>query len=465
MKTNKLLIMLSFMLLPALAFAQWTQDTTFVPAEGDLFFEVHGVAVDGEGKVWVQSYYATETIVVNRDLGDDGEPDTLSTRAIYVYNPDGTPADFSPLTVLEWEDGETPNDTLGVFWDPSLNDGAGGYDTRTGRGIEADYDGNIIISQWNVLFKVNQNGKVLAKADPGIGSLTEASTDRDGNVYVTAVVGTDAPIIQYDSNLENPTELLTMTSSFSRDLQVSPDGNTIWWAGYTLGAVLRYTRPDEFSSFETVPDTLLRGIKAESFDLHPQTYHLWVGSGSLNDVPDEPYQPQTWYAFDYATLEDGTTPTKMDSIQWVPGADVTAGYDNARPRGLDFSADGTIAYVGAFSAGDTDVDLQKFTTEQVYTSNENENKNEIPEGFSLEQNYPNPFNPTTNIQYSINETGPVTLKVYDMTGREVATLVNSRMNAGQHTVSFDASNLSSGVYIYTLHSNGVRLTNKMTLIK
>jgi hypothetical protein len=456
-------MVLSFMLLPALAFAQWTQDTTFVPAEGDLFFEVHGVAVDNEGKIWVQSFYATETIVVNRDLGDDGVPDTLSTRAIYVYNADGTPADFSPLTVLEWADGETPNDTLGRYWDPSLNDGAGGYDTRSGRGIEADYDGNIIISQWNVLFKVNQNGEVLAKVAPEIGSLTEATTDRDGNVYVSAVSATDAPIIKYDSNLENPETILTMTSSFSRDFQISPDGNKIWWAGYTLGAVLEYSRPDEFSSWETVPDTVLRGYRVESFDLHPQTYNLWVGSGSLNDVPDEGITPQTWYAFDYATL--GSDETRLDSIQWNAGADVSAGFDNARPRGLDFSPDGTIAYVGAFSATETSVDLQKFTTSQVYTSNEDENKNEIPEGFSLSQNYPNPFNPTTNIEYTINQAGPVTLKVYDMTGREVATLVNTRMSAGEYTVSFDASNLSSGVYIYSLQANGVRLTNKMTLIK
>ncbi len=456
-------MVLSFMLLPALAFAQWTQDTTFVPAEGDLFFEVHGVAVDGEGKIWVQSFYATETIVVNRDLGDDGVPDTLSTRAIYVYNPDGTPADFSPLTVLEWADGETPNDTLGRYWDPSLNDGAGGYDTRSGRGIEADYDGNIIISQWNVLFKVNPSGQALAKVAPDIGSLTEATTDRDGNVYVSAVVATDAPIVKYDSNLENPETILTMTSSFSRDFQISPDGNKIWWAGYTLGAVLEYSRPDEFSSWETVPDTVLRGYKVESFDLHPQTYNLWVGSGSLNDVPDEGITPQTWYAFDYSTL--GSDETPLDSIHWAAGADVSAGFDNARPRGLDFSADGTIAYVGAFSATETDVDLQKFTTEQVYTSNEDENKNEIPEGYSLSQNYPNPFNPTTNIEYTINQAGPVTLKVYDMTGREVATLVNTRMSAGEHMVKFDASNLSSGVYIYSLQANGVRLTNKMTLIK
>lgn len=459
MKSNKILTLLGFLLIPAMALAQnWTQDTTFVPVEGDLFFEVHGIAVDGEGKIWVQSYFATETIEAARDVGDDGVPDTLSTRALYVYNPDGTPADFSPLKVIEYED-DTPADTLGVVW---LEDHYEGY---SGRGMEADQNGDIILSAWNRIYKIDHtNGMGMAKVDPGIGSLTEASTDADNNIYISAVAAADAPILKYDENLENPVTVLTMTAGYSRDLQVSPDGNTIWWAGYTGPGVLKYTRPDEFSGFNATADTVLRGIKAESFDIHPVTGYLWVGAGSLEDTPDEPWQPQTWYAFDYATLgTDNEVP--LDSIQWAAGADIAAGYDNARPRGLDFSADGKTAYVGGYSALDTDVDLQKFTTDQVFTSNESESVSEIPKGYELDQNYPNPFNPTTNINYTIDQAGAVTIKVYDMTGREVATLVNERMSAGSHQVQFDASNLSSGVYLYSLQANGVRLTNKMTLIK
>lgn len=459
MKSNKLLTLLGFLLIPAMALAQnWTQDTTFVPVEGDLFFEVHGIAVDGEGKIWVQSYSATETIVAARDLGDDGVPDTLSTRALYVYNPDGTPADFSPLKVIEYAD-ETPADTLGVVW---LEDHYEGY---SGRGMEADQNGDIIVAAWNRVYKIDHtNGMGMAKVDPGIGSLTEPTTDADNNIYITAVVGADAPILMYDENLENPETLLTMTGSYSRDFQVSPDGNTIWWAGYTGPGVLQYTRPDEFSGFTATADTVLRGLRAESFDIHPVSGYVWVGSGSLNDVPAEPWQPQTWYAFAPSTIgTDNEVP--LDSIQWAAGADISAGYDNARPRGLDFSADGQTAYVGAYSAIDTDVDLQKFTTDQVFTSNEHESISEIPNGYELDQNYPNPFNPTTNINYSIDQAGAVSIKVYDMTGREVATLVNERMSAGSHQVQFDASNLSSGVYLYSMQANGVRLTNKMTLIK
>ena len=301
MKNNKLLILLGFLLAPMLVNAQqWTFDNTFIPDTAntsDLFFEVHGIAVDPDGKVWVQPFSATETIITNRD-GNNGDPDTLTTRAIYVYNADGTPASFSPLKVIEYADGTTPNDTLGRVWTGTS------YEGYSGRGIEASIaDGNIIISQFNRLYKVDyKTGKGLAMVDPTAGcSLGEASTDADGNIYVGCVVGTDAPIYKYDSNLENEETVITTTASFSRDVQVSADGQTIWWAGYTNGYVLRYQKPDEFSGFGT-PDTVLKGIRAESFDVHPVTKYLWVGAGSLNDVPGTPYTPQTWYAFDYATL-------------------------------------------------------------------------------------------------------------------------------------------------------------------
>ena len=114
-----------------------------------------------------------------------------------------------------------------------------------------------------------------------------------------------------------------------------------------------------------------------------------------------------------------------------------------------------------FGAGSPSV--QKYVP-GIATSNENEVA-ELPSGYELEQNYPNPFNPTTNINFTVKNSGLVSIKVYDMTGREVATLANGRFTAGTHTATFDASNLASGVYLYSLQANGVRLTNKMTLIK
>ena len=91
--------------------------------------------------------------------------------------------------------------------------------------------------------------------------------------------------------------------------------------------------------------------------------------------------------------------------------------------------------------------------------------NEIPEKFNLGQNYPNPFNPVTNINFSLPKSGLVTLKIFDVMGREVATLVNKDINAGSYTVDFDASRLSSGVYFYRLTAGEFTDTKKLMLIK
>ncbi len=92
-------------------------------------------------------------------------------------------------------------------------------------------------------------------------------------------------------------------------------------------------------------------------------------------------------------------------------------------------------------------------------------RTELPSDYSLEQNYPNPFNPTTQISFTLPSAQNVKLDVYDMSGRLVATLVNGMRSAGVNTVTFDASNLSSGVYMYRLTGAEVMLTNKMTLLK
>jgi hypothetical protein len=85
--------------------------------------------------------------------------------------------------------------------------------------------------------------------------------------------------------------------------------------------------------------------------------------------------------------------------------------------------------------------------------------------YELEQNYPNPFNPSTQINYNIGEGGLVNLKVYNILGIEVATLVNEYKPAGSYRVSFDGKSLSSGVYIYNLSVNNFTKTRKMILEK
>jgi hypothetical protein len=91
--------------------------------------------------------------------------------------------------------------------------------------------------------------------------------------------------------------------------------------------------------------------------------------------------------------------------------------------------------------------------------------NLTPTEFRLEQNYPNPFNPSTTIQYAISNRQFVTLKVYDLLGNEIATLVDEYKPAGIHNVQFTMYNLASGIYFYQLKTENLVQTKKMILLR
>ncbi|MCH8567936.1 MAG: family 16 glycosylhydrolase [Balneolales bacterium] len=110
------------------------------------------------------------------------------------------------------------------------------------------------------------------------------------------------------------------------------------------------------------------------------------------------------------------------------------------------------------------VDYVRVYQDPAFTSIGDE-PSETPNRIELKQNYPNPFNPTTQIEYTLPDAAPVVLEVFNMMGQRIATLVDGTQSAGSHTVSFDASNLSSGIYLYRLTSGSQVLTQKMTLVK
>jgi hypothetical protein len=89
----------------------------------------------------------------------------------------------------------------------------------------------------------------------------------------------------------------------------------------------------------------------------------------------------------------------------------------------------------------------------------------VPETFQLSQNYPNPFNPTTTIQFSISKAGIYSLQVFNLLGQKVASLLDKEVSAGVYRVQFDASKLTSGMYIYTLRGANVNISQKMMLLK
>lgn len=122
--------------------------------------------------------------------------------------------------------------------------------------------------------------------------------------------------------------------------------------------------------------------------------------------------------------------------------------------GILTDIDGTIRNALFPSRGADEVALVGITNDPV-----------APSQFKLSQNYPNPFNPVTSINYEIPTSCFVTLKLYDISGKEVATLISGNMTAGYYTARFDAANFASGTYFYTLTSGDTKITKKMVLMK
>ena len=122
----------------------------------------------------------------------------------------------------------------------------------------------------------------------------------------------------------------------------------------------------------------------------------------------------------------------------------------------DYNVDGSIAGIRAEYPAFADVVVGSDPIE-----------NNLPTIFALDQNYPNPFNPSTEISFALPTAGPVSLTIYNVLGQEVETLVDEHMDAGNHTVTWEASNYSSGVYFYRLIADNDKFvkTNKMMVLK
>lgn len=429
-------LVMTFALLAPSALAQWQSVGPF-PADDPMTFTMHGVAVDAEGKVWISPWGATEEIVT-------AEEDTITTRAIYVFNEDGTPVDFSPIQVI------TVDGNPDTLLSPS-------------NGLETDVDGNILhvtggaadAPTTGVLYRIDhQTGEGLDKIQPQATSATKPAVDDNGNIFTANVLQGTGPIRIYDPELNFIENAVDTTQGFSRGFAVTGDGNAIYWGGFTNVAIWKYTRPNEFSPFETVPDTLFEGMTAEAFTRHPVTGNIWMSAGpSGAGSATGGFSDYTWYEI------DPETDTVLDSLKW----DTSAGIADEKPRGIAFAPDGNTAYAVMFDATSGAPSVQKF----VFSPDTAIERvpGDVPTSFTLKQNYPNPFNPSTNIEFALHKPGDATLRVLDVLGREVAVLVDGPLGIGTYSFTFDAANLPSGTYFYQLTAGGERQSAAMILAK
>ncbi|MFZ1517461.1 MAG: T9SS type A sorting domain-containing protein [Ignavibacteriaceae bacterium] len=429
MKHKLTTILFAVLLFSSISYSQWT----YVGAWPDTNYKngTHGIVVDPDGKIWTASYYQDNWITPT---------DTIKTCPIFVFNPDGS--------------------LLDVLYTVT---GAGNTDTLKGRtrGMRADEDGNILYTQSgpSKMIKINYQTRerMGSKLIPETGSSpTAPGVDDNGTIYVGPVVGNGAStafIATWSSDLTYLGTVIQGPAAIARTMTISGDGLTLYWTVFTGSQGIKiYTRPSELDAFQLTDSAFTNGtngMSIETVDWDPSTGHLWVSNDARGN---DAYGDLTWYAVDVTNMSIVDSFTLPDPRPGITDPDKV-------PRGLAFSPDGSEVYVGLF--GTAYDRLYKF---ERPVSVEQEGQI-VVDGYKLSQNYPNPFNPTTKINFELSAAGFTTLKIYDMLGKEVATLVQNELNSGSHSVNFDASSLASGTYMYQLNVNGTRITNKMILLK
>lgn len=273
-------------------------------------------------------------------------------------------------------------------------------------------------------------------------SLTFGLLSLTGNAFAQDLLG--LPVTFDDTNIE----YLPMNDfgGVSTELGVDPDDseNTVaistqsdgaqGWAG----SAFTLAEPIAFAEGSTTMSMMVYSPEAGiNFNMK-----LEQSDGSQEtEIQATVSEANTWVelTFDFADYFDGNFDVQFDVIAIMPNY-----FPEGNPGEQVFYWD--------------NVDL--FTATSIDGITE-----ETPAGYRLEQNYPNPFNPSTVINFNLSSSSQVLLSVYNIAGQRVAVLAQGAFSSGQHTVEFNAGNLSSGIYIYRLETDHFTAVRKMTLVK
>jgi hypothetical protein len=283
---------------------------------------------------------------------------------------------------------------------------------------------------------------------------TDNSTIADDKIYFLIVnAGTSSGIYQMDFGGQVLTQRVTpagiTTAATSQIIDTDAAGNVIWSNGASQERIVAFSPANGPNSRTTPAPQSLPIVVSQivPVELTAFTYSVagnsvklsWTTATELNNrgFEVEKMVNSNWQSLGFVA-GSGTT-TEQRSYNFVD-QNVSAGSYLYRLKQIDY--DGTVEYSDAI-----EVDVN------------------VPAEFTLNQNYPNPFNPSTTISFSIPVDAHVQLVVYSMTGELVEMLVNEVRGAGNHNISFNASGLASGTYVYRLSAGDVNITKKMILMK
>ncbi|APF17036.1 FG-GAP-like repeat-containing protein [Caldithrix abyssi] len=392
---------------------------------GDTLGANHGIVVDNNDNVWVGSWGAD---------------------AVVVYNPDGVEMFRVDSILIQAPAGN--DTTVYLAWC---------------RGLAKDPDGNILYAQTGIVVKLNPaDGSVLdyVYIPPNAGGSTsplKPAVDSDGYIYVGYVVGV-TPVNVIDPTTFTFTQSITLdplAGGFARGMEVSSDGTKMIPGNLDAGVHKLYVYgTTDYVNYPVVDSVYKDNQGAPMLTTQSVTLDRFGGDEIFWVSQDNSYGGGGADQLDNALVMLNFHNMTYGYV-WMPDPGAS-GYTG--PRGAALASDGQTCYVANWNGGV----VYKYNI-SIPTAIERDHK--VVSGYQLEQNYPNPFNPVTNIKFYLPKAEKVELTVYNMLGQKVATLVNENLNAGYKTVTFDASNLASGVYVYVLKAGDVKLSKKMTLLK
>jgi len=225
---------------------------------------------------------------------------------------------------------------------------------------------------------------------------------------------------------------------------------------YQNNSVIGVTNENVRIFFKSTPDQLLPTGTWDS------TGMTLVFSGSINNLAAPGWvEVQLTIPFSFSSSQNLIVAIGRDFQQYIntyPRYAYTSTSTNYRSRRAQSDTQSPTTLTQSYNRANVQFELSLLT-------NISNGLTSIPETFSLSQNYPNPFNPTTQISYDLPSASFVWLKVYDMLGKEVMTLVNTKQNAGRYDVQFNGANLASGAYFYRLEAGEFVSIKRMILIK
>lgn len=326
------------------------------------------------------------------------------------------------------------------------------------------------------LIDLELNEEVLPRIKVGLNP--DRAFFHDGLAYISNNgFGADSTIFVIDPKLSEGTTRDVTTHEIVDTLFVSRGpGSVTLDAQGRLWTVSTGFEGDFDEDFNIIPGTdepggvhvfdIATRTEIASFELEsagsdivfdPVTRNIFVNSGGIRVIDTVDLTMETGLLVEGSFFAMGLSSLEADPKLFLADA-------------KDFSVNGEVfiydtkgGLIDSFDTGIIPGDFL-FIYESTVTSND-ETSFETPNSVKLNQNYPNPFNPSTVITFELPTATSVELKVFDITGREVATLLNETRTAGTHQVRFDASDLASGMYLYRLKTANNTLTRKLTLIK